>query len=32
MTAPLQPPMLHYVIYSGFGCDRLDVVVEERRI
>ena len=30
MSAPLQPPMLHYRIYSGFGCDRLDVVLDHR--
>ena len=30
MTAPLQPPMLRYFIYSGFGCDRRDVVLDRR--
>lgn len=30
MSAPLQPPMLHYAIYSGYGCDRLDVVLDHR--
>ena len=30
MSAPLQPPMLHYLIYSGLGCGRLDVVLDHR--
>ena len=30
MSAPLQPPMLHYLIYSGLGCGRLDLVLDHR--
>ena len=28
MAAPLQPPMLHYAVYTNYG--RLDVVTDHR--